>query len=273
MRKLISVWLLAIALFWAGPTRAAVEVSVAGDNAHAQISFGSAVVAELDLAFDDASNLTPGSLGISAQLLSPTDPLLRLRLPNLGLQTQLSALPLLITVEPPNADGLNFRNTARVEIHTHLLPYTAGTGLRLFKAPLGGTFRDITDEVAPGSVRTRGTTGGFSQFLLLVDLRQTSSVIDEKFAWTRSQLSSLPAATRNPLDLLLDDAQLAVNQSRFADAIATLDAFRAQVSAGAGSTVPNQWSTAQRNGNVAGELLGGASTLKFSIGFLRDYGN
>jgi hypothetical protein len=273
MRKVISVWLLAIVLFWAGPARAVVDVTVAGNNAHAEISAGSVVLAELNLAFDDATNLSPGSIGITAQLLNLTDPLLRLRLPNLGLQTQLSALPLLITVEPPNAGALSFRNTVRVEIHTHLLPYTAGTSLRVFKAPLGGAFRDITDEVAPGSVRTRGTTGGFSQFLILVDLRATRNVISEKFTWTRNQMSGLPAATRAPLDLLLNDAQLAVNQSRFADAIAALDSFRAQVSAGAGSTIPNQWSTAQRSGNVAGELLGGASTLKFSIGYLRDYGN
>jgi hypothetical protein len=273
MRKVISVWLLMIALSWADPVRAAVDVTVAGNNAHAEISFGSATVAELNLAFDDASNLTPSSIGITAQLVSLTDPLLRLRLPNLGLQTQLSALPLLITVEPPNSGGLSFRNTVRVEIHTHLLPYTAGTSLRLFKAPLGGAFRDITDEVAPGSVRTRGTTGGFSQFLILVDLRQTRSVINEKFSWTRNRMSGLSAATRAPLDALLDDAQLAVDQSRFADAIAALDSFRAQVSAGAGSSIPNQWTTTQRNANVAGDLLGGASTLKFSVGYLRDYGN
>lgn len=273
MRKLISVWLLMIALTWAGPARSVVDVTVAGNNAHAEISSGSVVLADLNLAFDDASNLSADSIGITAQLISLTDPLLRLRLPDLGSQTQLSALPLLITVEPPNTGALSFRNTVRVEIHTHLLPYTAGSSLRVFKAPLGGAFRDITDEVAPGSVRTRGTTGGFSQFLILADLRQTRNVISEKLTWTRNQMSSLSAATRAPLDVLLNESQLAVDQSRFADAIAALDSFRAQVSAGAGSTIPNQWSTTQRSGNVAGELLGGASTLKFSIGYLRDYGN
>ena len=276
MSRTVLAFILLFALVQA-PSRAGaplpVGVTVSGNFAAVEVRLADATLADLTLAFDDASALTPASLGVTAQLASLTDPLLRLRLPNLGLQTPLSALPLLITVEPPVAGGLNFRNTVRAEIHTHVLPYLAGSRLRLFKAPLGGAFQDITDEVAPGSVRTRGTTGGFSQFLILVDLRSTSSVIATKITQLRLLTATLPLATRAPLDALIDETEDAVAEARYADAIAAVDALRAQVSTAAGTSIPNAWSTADRNGNVAGELLGGASSLRFSIGYLRDYGN
>jgi hypothetical protein len=274
MSRSVSGWLLLLALAAPATASAAdVVVAAAGNHASADVTLDGVSIAELNLTFDDAGNLSPAALGVSADLVGLNDPLLRLRLPGLGLQTPLSALPLLITVEPPNAGALNLRNSVRVEIHTHVLPYLPGSRLRLFKAPLGGAFADITDEIAPGSVRTRGTTGGFSQFLLLVDLRSTGSVITAKFTAMRALTAMLPLATRAPLDALLADAELAVTQARYADAIAALDTLRAQVAAGAGSTIPNEWNTALRDGNIAGELLGGAASLRFSVGFRRDHGN
>ena len=43
----------------------------------------------------------------------------------------------------------------------------------------------------PGSVRTRGTTPGWSQFLILVDMRPTSTVINEKFSYLQGQVNLL----------------------------------------------------------------------------------
>ena len=256
----------------ASAAHAGVTVAVAGNTATADIELAG-VEAELILTFDDASNLSAQSLGISAETVSLNDVALLARLPPGGLASLPSALPLLITVEPPALGGFSLRNTVRAEIHTHALPYAAGSSLRLFKAPLNGAFRDITDEVAPGSVRTRGTTGGFSQFLVLVDLRATASVIDEKLASLRSRLLALPATERTPLEAQLAAAEQALDEARYADAIAVLDAFRARVSARAGSFIPNAWTPTSCEGNVAGDLLGGAASLKFSAGYLRDYGS
>lgn len=271
----MSKWyaiVLAGAFCAASTAQAGVTVAVAGNTATADIELG-AVQAELILTFDDASNLSAQSLGISAETVSLSDAALLARLPPGGLTSLPAALPLLITVEPPSAGGFSLRNTVRAEIHTHALPYAAGSSFRLFKAPLDGAFRDITDEVAPGSVRTRGTTGGFSQFLVLVDLRATGTVVDEKFAYLRSRLAALPAAERTPLEAQLSAAEDAIDAARYADAIAVLDAFRARVSARAGSVIPNTWTPTSRDGNVAGDLLGGAAALKFSVGYLRDYGS
>jgi len=264
-------WMLVLALVLA-PVQAAVQVQVAGNTATADVDIGG-VQAELILTFDAVDALSADKLGIKAQLVSLTDPLLLLRLPSASLTSIPAALPLLITVEPPLLGGLAFNNTVRVEVHTHALPYTAGSQLRLFKAPLGGTFVDITDEVAPGSVRTRGTIGGFSEFLVLLDLRPTSSVVAEKFSALNARLGAVPTAQRGALSERLAAAQAAVSVGQYAAAIAALDEFRALVSQDAGGAIRNRWSTTQRGGNVAGDLLAGAASLKFSIGYLRDYGD
>ncbi|MGH8031941.1 MAG: DUF6689 family protein [Luteimonas sp.] len=45
-----------------------------------------------------------------------------------------------------------------------------------------------------------------------------------------------------------------------------------RVAARAGITIPQQWRATRDRDNQAGELLAGATTLGFSIAYLRDYG-
>lgn len=249
-----------------------VSVAVSGNTATASIGLPGGTLAELILSFDDASGLAASSLGISAELVNPGSTALLARLPDASLTSLPAALPLLITVEPPSLGGLSFRRTVSAEIHTHLLAYTAGSPYRVFKAPLGGAFRDITREVAAGSVRARSSTGAFSQFLILADLRPSATVIAQKFAWLRGEVAGLSSPHRALLEAHLDSAETAVAASQWADAIFELDAFSAYVSAQAGSGIPQQWRALRDQTNSAGELLSGAATLKFSIGYLRDYG-
>jgi hypothetical protein len=271
-RVLVLGLLLTVAGLVAGPARA-LDVQVAGNTVTAAIALDGVEAAELILTFDGVDNLDAAALGISATKLDSLALLaLASRLPDPSLTSVPAALPLLITIEPPAAGGLSLTNTVRAEIHTHLLPYTAGSSFRLFKAPLGGKFRDITDEVAPGSVRTRGTTGGFSQFLVLTDLRPTASVIDSKFRALRDRLGAVgDAALAAALTAQLDAAQAAVADHRFGDAVAEIDGFRADVSQAAGNRLPNVWHTSERGNNVAGDLLAGAASLRFSVGYLRDF--
>lgn len=251
--------------------QALVQVTVAGNTANARVAIGTLELAELNLSFDQVSNLSASGLGISVNLVSLLNPLLSGRLP--GNLTQLpAALPLLITVQPTVGGNLTMHNTVRVEVHTELLPYTAGSRLRVFKAPLGGAFVDITDEVSPGSVRTRGTTGGFSQFLVLLDLRSTAAVIHQKDAALRVITATLGSSDQTLLNGYLDQAAAAVAAQQYATALVALDQFRAHVSANAGGSIPNTWTPSATSGNPAGNLLGGAASLKFSIAYLRDYG-
>lgn len=272
----VRQWLVAILLMAASFVVSAQSVPVAvevnGQVATVRVGTTSAPIADLTLTFDDASNLTPANLGVSAQLVNPSSLTLLSRLSDAQLLRPDAAFPLLVTIEPPATGGLSFNRTVRVEVHTHALAYSVGSSYRLFKAPLNGQFRDITDEIAPGSVRARGTTSGFSQFLVLTDLRQSDAVVAEKFDALRTVLATLAASERDPLQAMLDEAEAAVASEDFVAAGNSLDAFRARVSARAGKGIAQQWQAGGALANPAGSLLAGASTLKFSIAYLRDYG-
>ena len=276
----LSLSLLVAALAGAADARAQsspvtlpVAVDIAGNIATVRIGNPAAPLADLTLDFDDATGLTPAALGIGAQLVPLTDPTLLARFPAGSLTAIPSALPLMITVEPPRLGGLVQRRLVHVELHTHALPYTTASPLRLFKAQLGGSFRDITESVRPGSVRTRGTTPGWSQFVVVADLRPTQQVVAEKFAALSATLDAVAPAEAAPLRTELDACQQAVDDGRFEDASVALDSFVARVSERAGSTIPDTWRATRDTRNLAGELLSGASTLGFSIGVLRDVGN
>ena len=249
-----------------------VTVAASGDSATVEVKLGALSLADLTLSFDDASGLSPASLGVTAQLLNPSASALLDRLPDPELNQLSGALPLLVTIEPPANGGLSFDRTVRVEIHTHLLSYTTGSSYRLFKAPLGGEFRDITDEIASGSVRARGTTGGFSQFLVLADLRETGAVIAEKVDWLRERIDLLPAGERPAFDGYLDTVEAAVDSEDYASATTALDLFRARAATRAGNQLDATWQPGGSTQNHAGELVSGAATLKFSVEYLRDFG-
>lgn len=251
-----------------------VTVTVSKNIAAVRIGAAGNPIADLTLSFDEAAGLSPASLGISAQTVNVSDPALLARLPSGGSLTTLSAnFPVMITIEPPASGGLSQHRVTHVEIHTHALTYVAGSPFRMFKAPLNGSFRDITESVAPGSVRTRGTTPGWSQFIIVTDLRSTSSVIAGKFVYLRNQVNTLPSSESTPLNNYLDLAEAAVVDGRYDDAATALDSFSARVSARSGTFIPDLWRATRDIKNTAGELLSGANTLSFSIGYLRDYGN
>ncbi|GAB3357848.1 DUF6689 family protein [Lysobacter tyrosinilyticus] len=249
-----------------------VTASASGNHAEVVIGPTTQPLAEVLLDFQDATGLSPSSLGASAQLVSLTDLSLLSRLPDINLTTLPSALPLLVTIEPPATGGLSFRNTGRLEIHTHALPYAVGSSLRVFKAPLGGAFRDVTDEIAQGSVRARTTYGGFSQFLILIDARSTGAVIDEKIGWLRDKVAALPLNERGAFNALLNQIDSAVDNGDYATAISAIDNFRTRAANRAGQFIPNEWRALRDVDNQAGNLIAGANTLRFSVAYLRDFG-
>lgn len=252
------------------PQALPVTVEASGDTATIDVSLLDHSLADVTLSFDDASGLSPASLGASAEVVDPAA--LVGRLPDAQLTQLDDALPLLITIEPPVGGGFSFDRTVRVEVHTHLLSYAPGSSFRLFKAPLGGEFRDITDEVAPGSVRARGTTGGFSQFLVLADLRETGEVIDAKVDWLRARIDRLPVTERPAFDAYLDSVEAGVASGDFTSATTALDLLRARAAARAGNPLAATWQPGGLAQNHAGELISGAATLKFSVEYLRDFG-
>lgn len=249
-----------------------VSVNTSGNTAHVSIGLPGQTLADMSLVFEDVTGLNASSIGVTAERISLTDPMLLARLPDPSLLQLNSALPLLITIEPPSQGGLSFRGVGRIEVHTHALVYAVGSPYRLLKAPLGGEFRDVTDEVAQGSVRARGTYGGFSQFLIVADLRETGAVVDTKIAWLRTRVAGLPTNERPPFTALLDTAETAVGQGNFNSALAAIDAFRSRAASRGGQQLTNEWRATRDVDNQAGELVAGAATLRFSVAYLRDFG-
>lgn len=249
-----------------------VDTQVSGNTVTAQVGGPLLDLAQVTISFSSAQQLSEESLGLHARSVSVLAPDLLARLP--GTLTSIpSLLPVLLTVAPPAAQGLAFDRLTQVEIHTARLPYSAGSRFRLFKASHEGAFQDITTAILPGSVRARGTTGTFSQFLILVDLRPTSQVVQAKF----DSLQSL-AARATPTDAVeieahVDAARDAVDRADYAGATIALDDLDAYVSAHAGGSLPETWTASGAGDNLAGELLAASSTLRFSIGYLRDYGD
>lgn len=273
MRRFLAAATLLLAFLpsFASAQSLPVQVTVSGNTATAVIGNPVNPWADVTLTFDGVSGLSAASLGLSAQLVSLQDGALTARLPDVQYNQIDPAFPVLLTIEPPANGGLQFR-TVRVDVHTHALTYATGSSYRLFKSPLNGAFSDITDEVAPGSVRARGTTGGFSQFLVLTDVRQTGAVVAAKIASLRARIATLPAGERPAFDTLVNQAEAAVATGDYATAIAAIDQVRSRALARAGVQLADAWRAARDLDNQAGDLVALSATLRFSVAYLRDFG-
>lgn len=283
-------WIAAIAfsLWMPAAALAQVVVTVSGNVAHADISLVSGLQTyegEVTITFDSPANLTPQALNLTAEIVDPADPAIVARLP--GGTVVDPAFPILITVEPTSferifasglelgetGDGnLRFVNAYDFEIHTHELVFVPGTPYRVFKAPLAGAFFDITADVTNGSVRGRGRSGGFSQFLLVKDTRPETVLGLPVIALGKLvdlELRLVAAILGNVLRLelagLLTNVQLALLSLNYAAAIVQIDLFILRVNQEAGSGIPNVWRAQRDLVNDAGDLDGLARSLRYSL--------
>lgn len=243
------------------------KVTIDGNRATVTLAAGGVSV-DLAITFEQVVGLTAANLGISARVASPAE--LAGRLPDGALTSLPAGFPLMVTVEPPSSGGLSFSGVAAVEVHTHDLSFTADSPLRLFKAPIGGAFADVTESMGMGSYRARGSSGGFSQFLILADLRSDSAVVEQKLdqldaAFARGA-GAMPPAVRSVLQSSLGAIRSAWDGGDVRGAIAAAEDFAAAVKAAADAgSVPNVWRSARDLENVAGNLRAAAATLRFSL--------
>jgi hypothetical protein len=288
--------LLVVAMLVSPVASAQVDVEIIGDTAHATILLvdgqGSTYDAEVTIAFDEPVNLTADSLNLTAELFDPADPAMTGRLPP-GISFS-NAFPMIVTVEPPVLDwifaaafdgsedgsgALSFRNDYQLEIHTHNLAWSPGGPLRLLKAPVGGTFADVTEDVLEGSARARGRGGAFSQFIIGVDANNSglplilAVIIPKTSALTLRLVSAvLDDLLRGQLVGLLADVLTAVTSAIVnpvlgcTNALVPLDQFMASVQQNADAgNIANLWRAQHDVVNDAGELESLAQTLRFSL--------
>ena len=270
MRR-ISALLLPIALCAAHPAAAqtALVPQISSNSVTAKIQLPGGVEADLSIAFEQVVGLNSNALALSAALVSATDATLLSRMPDPTSFSIPTGFPVLVRIDPTAGSGLSFSGVSRVSIYTHNLTLTANSPLRLYTAHGGGSFRDMTGSLDPGSVRAGGNTDGYSEFLIVADLRPVDTVIAAKFDALQATLSanapSMPTAVAADLQQRLSNARNLYQSGAVSSAIDAVGAFGDQVKQQSGANIPDVWRANGTLVNVAGLLRSGADTLKFSL--------
>ncbi len=242
---------------------------ISGNTLTASISLPGGVQADLTIAFEQAVGLNANALSLTVGLVDPTDLSLLSRLPNPTSVSIPAAFPVLLRIDPTAASALSFAGVYRLTLHTYNLTFTTNSPLRLFKAPTGGSFQDITAAVDAGSVRPGGDGGAYSEFLVVADTRPTDGVISDKFNRLANDLtanaSAINPAVLADLQQRLASAKDLYTQGQIASAINAVQGFADQVKQQSGTNIPDVWRANGNLVNVAGLLRSDASTLKFSL--------
>jgi len=251
---------------------------VDGRTAKADITLvnpnGGHYTAEFEIEFEaqGLKNLTVECLGLTADVLDAAEIIdVNSRLPHTDHQAIDPAFPVRVKVEPPAACGLTFQNQYDVTFETEDLGYTPAGPYRLMKAPLGLAFHDVTSSVTQGSVRSRGRTGAFSEFVIVADSSPTYSIdCEQKYVdlQTRIDASSISPTARQALTVDLAISRAAYEARNYADATARLAIFDQHCVEYAGASLPNVWRSTRDADNVEGDLVGNTDSLRFMMGRL-----
>jgi hypothetical protein len=121
-----------------------------------------------------------------------------------------------------------------------------------------------------GSYRAGGSTGDFSEFLIVVDQRPIDTVIVGKFDALQSLLNqhagAIPPTVAAVLQQHLTLARTLYQAGDTVAAIGQMTAFSQYVVAHSGTDIPDVWRAHDASVvNIAGLLRAGADTLKFSL--------
>ncbi len=246
---------------------APLNVSVEGDVLTADLQVAGGYSAKLTVAFEDVVGLSADSLNISAAAVDPTDAALLARLGTAASGIPLG-FPMLVQIEPDPARGLSFSGVVNVELYTHDLEFVAASPLRLYSAPLGGAFTDVTTSHGAGSYRSGGTKGNFSEFMIVTETRTPMTASADKLGDLRALLdgyaNDLDADIYNDLSGLLAAAETAYAGGALVATVGYVEAF-AEAVHDYGSDIPDVWSAAATLDNIAGRLRAAAGTLRFSL--------
>ncbi len=252
-----------------GSGQTALVPTISGNELTARIELAGGVAADLTITFESVVGLNPSALAFTATLVDPKDLTLMSRLPS-GVSLP-AGFPVVVKIEPPASSALAFEGVYKLSLYTHNLTLGANSPLRLYRAPGGGSFQDMTGYLQAGSVRAGGSGPGFSEFLITADTRPVDSVIVGKFDAVQGQLSAnssaIAPAVAADLQQRLNQARANYNTGLLAAAIDGLGGFADEVKKQSGAAIPNVWRANGGPVNVAGLLRSSADTLKYSLVF------
>ena len=273
MKYRLGTVLFSVLLLSASPVpgfaQTALTPSISGNELTARIELAGSVAADLSIKFENVVGLNSNALALTATLVNPGDLTLLSRLPS-GVSIP-TGFPVVLRIEPSAASALAFEGVYNLSLYTHNLTLSANSPLRLYRAPGGASFQDMTGYLQAGSVRAGGSGPGFSEFLIAADTRQVDSVIADKFDALQNFLSAsasaIPATVAADLQQRLNGARSAYGTGTLPAAIDGVSGFADEVKKQSGAAVPNVWRANGGPANVAGILRSAADTLKYSLVF------
>jgi hypothetical protein len=274
MRRQLWTFLISVLLLTAssvpGYGQTAVVPTISGNELTARIELANSVAADLTITFEKVIGLNPSALALTATLINPKDIGFAGRLPDPAVSVP-GAFPVVLRIDPTASSALSFEGVYMLSLHTNNLTLAANSPLRLYRAPSGGAFQDMTGFLQAGSVRAGGSGPGFSEFAIVADARLIDNVIAGKFDALQSQLSAnspaIDPAVAADLQQRLSQARSAYDAKSLAAAIDGIAAFGDQVKKQSGGAIPNVWRANGGPVNVAGLLRSSADTLNFSLAF------
>lgn len=266
-KQLIVLWVL-LCCTGAGFSANVGQIQIVGNEISAVVDVAGLYKASLKITFEQVVGLRPDALDLTAVQIDPTDPAFLNRLTDPSNISPLSAFPVMVSVNPSASSSLTFTGAVHIELSTTNLAFNPA--FRLLTAPSAGQFADITNFAGVGSYRVRGMSGEFSDFLIVLDLRDTDAVVNLKFnklqAVMDANADDIDAAVLNSLQMKLDSARQSYNLGLDVEAAADLEAFANEVRANQGTAIPDVYRANDPNTvNVAGALRSRAATLIFSI--------
>ena len=244
--------------------------SITFDNnkVQAKLILTPSIEVDVTLEFENSIGLNANTLDITAELVSPVDLAVTNRLPSTQ-TTAVSGFPVIVSVTPKPDAGFGFEGPAMIEVYTKAIHYDPAIPMRLFTSHAGGTFEDITTLTSSGSYRARGNTGRFSDFIILLDNRDDSVVMNDKLQKLTNIISenqnALSPVIYSLIDTSITNISRAVSVADYSTAMVMVDRAISLVESADDADIPNVWRSSGDIANVQGELLSGLKTLRYSL--------
>lgn len=243
-------------------------LTVDDNKIQAKLTLSTLIEVDLSVEFENSIGLNANNIEITAELFDPTDLTITSRLPSI-LTSAVSGFPVLVSISPKPDAGFGFEGLATVELYTKAIHYTPTIPWRLFTSHNGGAFEDITVLMSSGSIRARGSTGQFSDFIILLDNRPSTTVINDKVASLSTTVNDnrddIAPLLEAAIDSGINDIQSALAIDDDDAALTAVDSLITLVDSASGSQIADVWRSSGDVVNVKGLLLTQLQTLRFSL--------
>jgi hypothetical protein len=244
------------------------SVSINGNVLKAKLQVTSLIEVDLVVEFEKSIGLSANNIDISASLVDVNSSSVTNRI-NVDDIKVIPSFPVVISITPKVNSGFGFEGLASVEIYTKSIDYNVAMPARLFRSHDNGNFEDITSMVSAGSIRARGNTGSFSDFMILLDERSNVDMIEDTFSQLNQLFNQHSDKVLQILGMSIQTSIISLQQallmSDFATALELTESLISLTESATGDQMSNVWRSSNDLINMQGELLTRLKTLRFSL--------